>query len=72
MATAGRHLSDTYPDNPFCDAFDKVDAAVTAKQAFETTRVKEIFHGPRGRADFEKARSSARRWPKPFPTRWCR
>ena len=48
-------LAVDFPENPFCEAFDKVDAAVAAKQAFETTQVKKIFHGPRGRADMEKA-----------------
>ncbi|MCH5372571.1 MAG: lipolytic enzyme, partial [Planctomycetes bacterium] len=51
----GIQLAVDFPDNPFCDAFDKVDAAVAAKQAFETTQVKKVFHGPQGRADFEKA-----------------
>ena len=44
-----------FPENPFCEAFDRVDGAEAAKQAFETTQVKKIFHGPEGRADFEKA-----------------
>lgn len=48
-------LAIDFPENPFCEAFDKVDAAVAAKQAFETTQIKKIFHGPRGRADIEKA-----------------
>ena len=54
-----------FPENPFCEAFDKVDAAVAAKQAFETTQVKRIFHGPEGRADFAKAvaETEARRSP---------
>lgn len=51
-------LAADFPENPFCDAFDKVDAAVAAKQAFETTQVKKIFHGPEGRADFEKTVST--------------
>ena len=28
---------------------------MAAKQAFETTQVKKVFHGPQGQADFEKA-----------------
>ena len=52
---AGILLAADFPENPFCEAFDRVDAAVAAKQAFETTQVKKIFHGPRGREDFEKA-----------------
>lgn len=53
--STGIFLAVDFPENPFCQAFDKVDAAVAAKQAFETTQVKKIFHGPRGRADIEKA-----------------
>jgi hypothetical protein len=51
----GVQLAVDFTDNPFCAAFDKVDAAVAAKQAFETTQVKQVFHGPQGRADFPKA-----------------
>jgi len=51
----GVQLPVDFPENPFCAAFDRVDAAVAAKQAFETTQVKRIFHGPEGRADFEAA-----------------
>ena len=53
--STGIFLAVDFPENPFCQAFDKVDAAVAAKQTFETTQVKKIFHGPRGRADIEKA-----------------
>ncbi len=52
---AGIQLPVDFPDNPFCDAFDRVDAAVAAKQAFETTQVKSIFHGAEGKANFEQA-----------------
>jgi lysophospholipase L1-like esterase len=50
----GISLPVDFPDNPFCDAFDKVDAAVAAKQAFETNQVKKIFHSREARADFAK------------------
>ena len=53
--SAGVLLAVDFPENPFCPAFDRVDAAVATKQAFETSQVKKVFHGPRGRADFEKA-----------------
>ena len=61
----GVPLAVDFPDNPFCEAFDKVDAAVAAKQAFETTQVKQVFHGPQGRADFPKvvAETEAQRAP---------
>jgi hypothetical protein len=32
-----------------------VDQAVAAKQAYETRQIKQIFHGPEGRADKEMA-----------------
>ena len=50
----GVQLAVDFPDNPFCDAFDKVDAAVAAKQAFETSQVKTAFHSVEARADFAK------------------
>jgi lysophospholipase L1-like esterase len=52
--TAGIHLAVEFPANPFCEAFDRVDNAVAAKQAYETIQVKSIFHGPEGKADFDK------------------
>jgi hypothetical protein len=63
--TRGVPLAVDFPDNPFCAAFDRVDAAVAAKQAFETTQVKQVFHGPQGRADFPKvvAETEAQRKP---------
>jgi hypothetical protein len=36
-------------------AFAKLDAAVYAKQAYETKQVKQIFHGKEGKKNFEKA-----------------
>lgn len=48
-------LAADFPDNPFCEAFDRVDSAVAAKQAYETTQVKQVFHGREGNADFAKA-----------------
>ncbi len=51
----GIYLAHEFPDNPFCEAFDRVDNAVAAKQAYETVQVKSIFHGAEGKADFDKA-----------------
>jgi lysophospholipase L1-like esterase len=51
----GINLAEAFPENPFSAAFDKVDQAVAAKQKYETKQIKEIFHGARGKADFEKA-----------------
>ena len=52
---AGVNLAAEFPSNPFLPAFNKVDKAVFEKQAYETKQVKQIFHGERGKADFEKA-----------------
>ena len=52
---SGVNLADDFAANPFVEAFKKVDEAVGAKQAFETTQVKKIFHGPEGKADMEAA-----------------
>lgn len=61
----GVNLAEAFPCNPFCGAFAKVDAAVAAKQAFETTQVKKIFHGPEGKNDMDAAvaRTEAERAP---------
>ncbi len=48
---AGVNLAADFSTNPFSSAFDKVDAAVTAKQNYETRQIKEIFHGPEGQTD---------------------
>ena len=51
----GVNLAEEFPCNPFCAAFGKVDAAVAAKQAYETKQVKEVLHGAEGKADFAAA-----------------
>lgn len=51
----GVNLADDFAANPFLDAFKKVDAAVFAKQDYETTQVKKIFHGKEGKADMNAA-----------------
>jgi lysophospholipase L1-like esterase len=50
----GVNLAADFATNPFSDAFNKVDNAVAAKQAYETRQVKDLFHGPEGRADMEE------------------
>lgn len=49
----GVNLAEDFPVNPFTDAFNQVDAAVAAKQAYETRQIKDLFHGPEGGADRE-------------------
>jgi lysophospholipase L1-like esterase len=51
----GINLAEEFPDNPFSEAFERVEKAVFEKQKYETEQVKGIFHGPEGKADFEKA-----------------
>ncbi len=53
--SAGVHLPSDFPNNPFCDAFDRVDQAVAAKQAYETKQVKGVFHSREASDDFEGA-----------------
>jgi lysophospholipase L1-like esterase len=52
---AGVNLAEDFAANPFSEAFGKVDAAVLAKQAYETKQVKQVFHGKEGKADLEAA-----------------
>ncbi len=40
----GINLANDFPVNPFSDAFKKVDAAVGAKQNYETKQIRQIFH----------------------------
>jgi len=51
----GVNLAEDFVTNPFTAQFHKVDDAVAAKQAYETTQIKKIFHGPEGKADITKA-----------------
>jgi hypothetical protein len=49
----GVNLAAEFPCNPFCEAFAKVDAAVAAKQAFETKQIKQAFRSPEAKTDME-------------------
>ncbi len=61
----GVNLAEDFPVNPFSPAFARVDAAVAAKQAYETKQIKDVFHGAEGRAGIEAAatRTEAERAP---------
>ena len=50
----GISLAVEFPDNPMCAAFSKIDAAVAAKQAYETEQIKKAFHSSEAKADFAK------------------
>jgi lysophospholipase L1-like esterase len=49
----GVNLAAEFPMNPFGSAFAKVDAAIAAKQAYETREIQKLFRGGNG-ADDEK------------------
>jgi lysophospholipase L1-like esterase len=49
----GINLAAEFPCNPFCEAFAKVDAAVAAKQAYETRQIKTSFRSPAAKTDME-------------------
>jgi hypothetical protein len=61
----GVNLAAEFPGNPFCAAFAKVDAAVAAKQAFETTQIKKLFRSPEAKTQMETiaAQSEEKRAP---------
>jgi hypothetical protein len=52
---AGINLAAEFEVTPFNDVFAQVDAAVLAKQSYETHQIKAVFHGEAGRTDFERA-----------------
>jgi hypothetical protein len=62
---SGINLAEEFPCNPFCEAFAKVDAAVAAKQAYETTQIKKSFRSAEAKSDMESvaARTEKEREP---------
>ena len=63
---AGINLAAEFPENPFCDAFDRVSEAVYKKQAYETEQIKNGFTA--ARLAMTSRQSSARQ--KPNDNRW--
>ena len=61
----GVNLAAEFAQTPFSESFARVDAAVAAKQAYETKQIKQVFHGNEGKADMEGAvkRTEAERAP---------
>jgi hypothetical protein len=47
----GVNLAADFADNPFLETFKKVDAAVAAKQAYETRQIRTDFHSREARDD---------------------
>ncbi len=48
---AGVNLAADFVDNPFCESFQRVDAAVKAKQEYETKQIKQVFHSQEARTN---------------------
>ena len=51
QAMKRKNLADDFVVNPFSEAFAKLDEAVARKQEYETRQIKDLFHGPEGKAD---------------------
>ena len=51
----GINLAKEFPRNPFSENFDKVDAAVAAKQAYETKQVKQLFRDTQAKLNMDDA-----------------
>ena len=62
----GVNLAQEFPDNPFCAAFAKVDAAVAAKQAYETKQIKQAFRSPAAKRDMEAVAAQTEEERKPL------
>ncbi|MFZ4507850.1 MAG: SGNH/GDSL hydrolase family protein [Fimbriimonas sp.] len=56
---AGINLAEFFPENPFTAAFNRVDNAVAAKQAYETDQIKTLFHSEQGRRDLDGVANSS-------------
>ena len=52
----GINLPEEFIANPFTEPFSKVDAAVAAKQEYETWQIKSLFHGREGQVDLNATR----------------
>ncbi len=53
----GINLAAEFPQNPFSNSFAAVDAAVAAKQAYETLQVKKLFRGETQRPSLDQIRT---------------
>ena len=62
----GVNLAADFQANPFSAAFNKVDAAVAAKQAFETTQIKQLFRSPEAKSDMEGVVAKSEKERKPL------
>jgi hypothetical protein len=64
----GINLTEEFPDNPFSSAFAKVDAAVIAKQAYETKQIKQAFRSAEAKADMEAVAARTEKEREPLVT----
>ncbi len=62
----GINLAAEFASNPFCAAFARVDAAVAAKQAYETKQIKQAFRSPEAKADMEKVAAETEKEREPL------
>lgn len=50
---AGINLAKDFDNHPLVPAFKKIQDAVVKKQTYETRQIKELVHGPEGKADVD-------------------
>lgn len=50
----GINLAEEFPNNPFSENFVKVDAAVLAKQSYETKQIKQFFRSPEAKVNLDE------------------
>jgi len=62
----GVNLAEDFAKNPFSEAFAKVDAAVAAKQEYETRQIKVQFHGHEAKVDMAAVEKFTESFRKPL------
>ena len=62
----GINLTDEFSKTPFAEAFAKVDAAVAAKQAYETTQIKQKFRSKEANENMEAVMAETEKQREPL------
>jgi hypothetical protein len=62
----GINLAEEFPHNPFTESFNKVDAAVAAKQNYETRQIKQIFRSAEAQANMEETAAKTEKEREPL------
>ncbi|HEY4414310.1 MAG TPA: SGNH/GDSL hydrolase family protein [Verrucomicrobiae bacterium] len=62
----GVNLAADFNVNPFSAAFSKVDAAVTAKQNYETHQIKELFHSSAAKTNLDEVAAASEKERQPL------